>query len=151
MNSLVLDSMMLFIKNTNQNIHHLTIIRNKQTVLDAEIYPYSSQYVHDLASVTKSIVSILIVIAIDKAFIKDENQSVLKFFSEINVHNPELDSLKIRDLLTMCSGFDCNFKDGEKALRDMRKTNDWLNFIINMPMTSKPGDTFSYCSCNFHL
>jgi hypothetical protein len=35
MSSLVLDSMMLFIKNTNQNIHHITIIRNDQTVLDA--------------------------------------------------------------------------------------------------------------------
>ena len=87
MSSLVLDSLMLFIKNTNQNIHHLTIIRNNQTVLDADIYPYSSQYLHDLASVTKSFTSLLIGIAIDKGFIKDENEPVLKFFPEINAHN----------------------------------------------------------------
>lgn len=84
MSSLVLDSMMLFIKNTNQNIHHLTIIRNNQTVLDADIYPYSSHYLHDLASVTKSFTSLLIGIAIDKGFIKDENAPVLKFFPEVN-------------------------------------------------------------------
>lgn len=41
MSSSVLDSMLLFIKNTNQNIHHITIIKNRQTVLDADIYPYS--------------------------------------------------------------------------------------------------------------
>src|SRR4051812_28144574 len=116
MSSLVLDSMMLFVKNTNQNIHHLTIIRNNHTLLDADIYPYSSHYVHDLASVTKSFTSLLIGIAIDKRFIKDENEPVLNFFPEISPHNQLLDSLKIKDLITMRSGFDCSVEDGEMAL-----------------------------------
>jgi CubicO group peptidase (beta-lactamase class C family) len=147
----VLDSMMFFIKNTNQNIHHLTIIRNNQTVLHADIYPYSSEYLHDLASVTKSFTSLLIGIAIDKRFIKDENESVLKLFPEITTHNQLLDSLKIIDLITMTSGFACGVSDGEKALSDMRKSKDWVKFIFDLPMTSKPGDMFSYCSCNFYL
>ena len=151
MSSSVLDSMMLFIKNTNPNIHHLTIIRNNKTVLDADIYPYSSQYIHDVASVTKSFTSLLIGIAIDKRFIKNENEKVLKFFPEVINHNQHLDSLKIKDLITMTSGFDCGVSDGEKALSNMRKTNDWIRFIFNLPMTSKPGETFSYCSCNFYL
>src|SRR5258707_66992 len=54
-NSGTLDSMLLFIKETNQNIHHLTIIRNDHTVFDADFYPYSSPDLHDLASVSKSI------------------------------------------------------------------------------------------------
>jgi len=149
--SLVLDSMMLFIKTTNQNIHQLTIIRNNQTVLNADFYPYSSQYLHDLASVTKSFTSLLIGIAIDKGFLKDENEPVLKLFREITSHNPLLDSLKIKDLLTMRSGFNCSGEGGEKALSDMRKSKDWVKFIFDLPMTSKPGDTFSYCSCNFYL
>ena len=149
--SLVLDSMMLFIKNTNQNIHHLAIIRNNQTVLDADVYPYSSQYLHDLASVTKSFTSMLIGIGIDKEFIKDENEKVLKFFTEITNHNQLLDSLTIKDLITMTSGFACGVSDGEKALSDMRKTNHWVKFIFNLPITSKPGESFSYCSCNFYL
>jgi CubicO group peptidase (beta-lactamase class C family) len=151
MSSLVLDSMMLFIKNTNQNIHHITIIRNDQTVLDADIYPYSSQYLHDLASVTKSFTSLLIGIAIDKGFIKDENEPVLKFFTEIRSTNQLLGSLTIKDLVTMRSGFDCSAEDGEKALSNMRKTSDWVTFIFNLPMTSSPGEKFSYCSCNFYL
>jgi CubicO group peptidase (beta-lactamase class C family) len=143
--------MLLFIKNTNQNIHHLTIIRNNQSVLDADIYPYSSKYLHDLASVTKSLTSLLIGIAIDKGFIKDENEKVLKIFPEITNHNPRIESLKIKDLITMTSGFACGVTDGEKALSEMRKTNDWIQFIFNLPITSKPGESFSYCSCNFYL
>jgi hypothetical protein len=151
MSSLVLDSMMLFIKNTKQNIHHLTIIRNKKTVLDADIYPYSSQYLHDLASVTKSFTSLLTGIAIDKGFIKDENEPVPKFFPEVHKSNPLLDSLTIKDLITMRSGFDCSVEDGEKALSTMRKSNNWVKFIFDLPITSNPGDKFSYCSCNFYL
>src|SRR5215211_1035657 len=151
MSSSVLDSMMLFIKNTSQNIHHLTIIRNRQTVLDADIYPYTAQHLHDVASVTKSFTSLLIGIAIDKGFIKDENEPVLKFFPEIKAHNPLLDSLKVKDLVIMRSGFDCNVEDGEKALSNMRKSKDWIKFIFELPMTSKPGETFAYCSCNFYL
>jgi len=150
-NSSVLDSMLLFIMNTNQNIHHLTIIRNNQTVLATDIYPYDSQYLHDVASITKSLISILMGIVIDKGFIKHENELVLQFFPEVNAHNRLLDLLKIKDLVTMSSGFDCGVGDGEKTLSNMRISKDWVTFIFNLPMTSKPGVAFSYCSCNFYL
>lgn len=149
--SATLDSLMLFIKNTNQNIHQLTIIRNNRTILYADIYPYSSKYMHDLASVTKSFTSLLIGIAIDKGFIKDENEKVFKFFPEISKHTSLLDSLRIKNLVTMTSGFDCGVSDGEKALSEMRKSKDWIKFVFDLPVTSEPGDTFSYCSCNFYL
>ncbi len=149
--SSILDSMFYFIKSTHQNIHHITIIRNNHTVIDADIYPYSSGYVHDLASVTKSFTSLLTGIAIDNGFIKDENEPVLKYFPEITGHHPLADSLTIKHLVTMTSGFDCSATGGEKALNDMRKSNDWVKFIFSLPMIAKPGSTFSYCSCNFYL
>src|SRR5829696_632012 len=89
-NSSVLDSMLLFIMNTNQNIHHLTIIRNNQTVLATDIYPYDSQYLHDVASITKSLIFILMEILIKKGFIKQKNELVFKFFPEVNEKNPFL-------------------------------------------------------------
>lgn len=147
----VLDSMMLFIKNTNQNVHHITLVRNNRTILDADIYPYSPEYLHDLASVTKSFTALLTGIAIDKKFIRDENERVLKYFPEIKNDRQFLDSLKIKNLLTMTSGFACGVSGGEKALSDMRKSRDWIKFIFDLPMIAKPGEVFSYCSCNFYL
>ena len=151
MSSLLLDSLMRFIADTRQNIHHLTIIRNNKTVLDSDVYPYKSPYLHDIASVTKSITSLLIGIAIDKGFIKNENEQVVGFFPEIKAGNQLLDSLTVKHLITMRSGFDCGVEDGEKALANMRKTEDWVQFISNLPLTSNPGSTFSYCSCNYYL
>ncbi|HET7000981.1 MAG TPA: serine hydrolase [Puia sp.] len=149
--SRTLDSLLLFIKETNQNIHHLTIIRNDHTVIDADFYPYSSHNLHDLASVTKSITALLIGIAIDRKFIRDENQLVLTFFPEVVSHDSLRYALRVKDLVTMTSGFACGTVDGERALSDMRKTDDWVKFIFDLPMISKPGETFSYCSCNFYL
>ncbi len=151
MSAPVLDSLLRFIRDTNQNIHHLTIIRNHSTVLDVDVYPYTSQYLHDQASVTKSFTSLLIGIAIDNGFIENEDVHVLKFFSELRLNNQRLDSMTIKDLLTMRSGFDCNVNDGERALTTMRASADWATFVLNLPITSKPGEKFSYCSCNTYL
>jgi CubicO group peptidase (beta-lactamase class C family) len=145
--SKTLDSMMRFIQQTHQNIHQLTVIRDGYLILSADFYPYSSKNVHDLASVTKSITSLLTGIAIDKGFIKDENESVLRFFPEIKTANQELKALKVQDLLTMRSGFDCN----EDSLANMRAGRDWVNYIFSMHIGSPPGTTFNYCSCNFYL
>lgn len=149
--SVTLDSMMQFIVGTQQNLHHLTIIKNKHTILDADIYPYSSRYLHDVASVTKSITALLIGIAIDKGFIKNEDQPVLRFFPEMANTDSSLALLTIRHLVTMTSGFSCSSSDGEKALSDMRHSDDWTKFIFSLPIVAKPGTTFSYCSCNFYL
>jgi len=146
-----LDSLLLFLQNTHQNIHHLSIIRNDRMILRTDIYPYSSRHLHDLASVTKSITSLLVGIAIDKGFIRDEHVRVLSFFPEIGRYDRRLDSLRIKDLLTMTSGFACGVIDGEKALSDMRKSGDWVKFIFSLPVTSEPGTKFSYCSCNYYL
>ena len=45
-------------------IHSLLIVRNGYVVLDAYFYPFHAGQVHDVASVTKSITSTLIGIAI---------------------------------------------------------------------------------------
>ncbi len=150
-NSGTLDSMLRFIRETNQNIHHLTIIRNERTVVDADIYPYSSHYLHDVASVTKSITALLIGIAIDRQFLRNEDDPVLKFFPEIKSSDSVLNSLTIKHLVTMTSGFACGSTDGEKALGEMRNNKDWVRFIFDLPIVAVPGKTFSYCSCNFYL
>ena len=61
-------------KQHGDNIHSLLIIKNNHIVLDASFYPFKNSYVHDLASCTKSITSLLIGIAIDRGFIKSENE-----------------------------------------------------------------------------
>ncbi len=133
------------------NIHALLIIKNNRLVLDASFYPFSNAYVHDLASATKSVMSLLIGIAIDNGFIKSENEPILNFFPEYKATNDTLKAITIRDLLNMSSGFQCSWNDGEKELKEMRAGKDWVKFTLSLPFANYPDAQFSYCSGNYYL
>lgn len=151
MNSLTFIDGIYRLKQDNINIHSLLVIRNDHIVLDAYFHPFKKDYVHDFASVTKSITSLLIGIAIDKGFIKNEDEQVFKYFPEYTVKNDMLKNLRIKDLLNMASGLQCSWNDGEKELEQMQENPDWVEFMFNLPFSSQPGEKFSYCSGNFYL
>jgi len=151
MNSITLINGIQHLKQENINIHSLLIIRNDHIVLDTYFYPFKKGYVHDLASVTKSITSLLIGIAIDKGYIRDEDQLVFQYFPEYKIKNDTLLKLKIRDLLNMSSGFKCSWLNGENELKQMNDSEDWVKFMFDLPFISLPGTLFSYCSGNFYL
>ncbi|MCS3795174.1 serine hydrolase domain-containing protein [Niastella sp. OAS944] len=151
MSSLTLANGIKALQQAGTNIHSLLIIRNNQVVLDAAFYPYRQQYAHDLASVTKSVMSLLIGIAIDKGFITSEQDAVMKYFPEYTIKNDTLKLLTIKDLLSMASGFQCSWAHGEKELEQMQQQVDWAGFMFALPFSSKPGERFSYCSGNFYL
>src|SRR5580692_7303638 len=89
-NSATLADAIKRVKQHGDNIHSLLIIKNNHIVLDASFYPFKNSYVHDLASATKSFTSLLIGIAIDKGFIKSENEHILDFFPEYKITNDTL-------------------------------------------------------------
>jgi CubicO group peptidase (beta-lactamase class C family) len=151
MNSSTFADGLRHIKKDSINIHSLLIIKNNHIVLDASFYPFKNTYVHDLASVTKSITSLLIGIAIDKKFIKSENELIINYFPEYKIKNDTLQTVTIKDLLNMSSGFQCSSNDGEKELTEMRNTTDWVKFMLTLPFAHNPDRQFSYCSGNFYL
>ena len=108
MNSLILANAIKHFKQDSINIHSLLIIKNNQVVLDVCFDPFGNTYVHDLASVTKSITSLLTGIAIDNKFIKNENEPVFQYFPEYKTENEILKKVTIRDLLNMTSGLACS-------------------------------------------
>jgi CubicO group peptidase (beta-lactamase class C family) len=151
MNSNILINGIEHLKNENKNVHSLLVIKNNHLVLDAYFYPFQRNFVHDLASVTKSVTALLIGIAIDKGFIKDDNQPVYQYFPEYTIKSDTLFKLKIKDLLNMASGFKCSWYNGEKELQQMNNSQDWVKFMFSLPFESVPGTKFSYCSGNFYL
>lgn len=146
-----LSDIFTYVNEKKPNIHSLLIIRNKKIVLDTYFYPFRQGLRHDLASCTKSVTSILIGIAIDKGYIKSEDQLVSFFFPEIKLTARGFETLSIKDLLTMKSGFDCGFSNEDSLFDQLFQTNDWARFICNIPFVADPGEQFSYCSCNYYL
>ena len=61
-------------------LHSLLIVRHGHVVVDAYFYPYSGKTVHDVASVTKSVMATLIQIALEQGYLKGLEQPVVDFF-----------------------------------------------------------------------
>ncbi len=134
-------------------LHRLVVIRRGQLLLDATLYPDAPDRPHDEASVTKSITSLLIGIAIDKGYIDSVHQPVTDLLPATarGPVEPRRAAITVEHLLTMTSGLDCGFEPGERELAAMRRTDDWAAFALSLPMRAAPGSTFAYCSCNNHL
>jgi CubicO group peptidase (beta-lactamase class C family) len=135
------------------NIHSLLIVRNGVLVLDACFYPYRRGTPHDVASVTKSITSVLVGIANDQGHLSSAQQPVLDIYpggSTKNVDDHKR-ALTLAHLLTMTSGLDCRFEPAEPTLREMMRSREWVQFMLDLPMVAKPGSQFVYCSGGFHL
>ena len=157
--SVPLVEMFDFIRERQIPVHSIQLVRRGRLVLDAYFYPYDGRTRHDVASVTKSITSTLVGLAIERGHIRDLQQPVLGFFPGRTVAG--LDARKRRQtlehLLTMQSGWDCGVPLGtpsinaDRQLAEMRRRDDWAQFALDLPMTSEPGTRFLYCNANCHL
>ena len=143
-----LAEMIRSIRENDLNVHNVTILRGGRTVLNVDFYPYSGEVPHDIASVTKSITSTLIGIAVDTGQIESLDASVLSFFPDVVIDHPNewLEQLTVRHLLTMTSGFCSDFPGGEEQLDAMRHSPDASSFMLNQPLMHRPGEHFAYCS-----
>ena len=142
--------MMEVIRKNHYSIDSVLIIRNGYLVLDAYFYPFSKGQKHPIHSCTKSIVSALTGIAIDKGYLKDVNQPVADFFSEKKIANFDefKRSITLEHLLMMTTGMDCqdSYLYDWKGILEMRKSGDWAQYVLDLPMASPPGKSFEYCN-----
>jgi CubicO group peptidase (beta-lactamase class C family) len=149
MQSSKLADMLQYINDSSIEIHSVLIVRHGRLVLDSYFWPFSAEMKHILHSCTKSITSALIGLAIDKGYIKSVNQPIKDFFPELAAGKDDLKkSITIQDLLMMASGLDCkdSYIYGRAGLSAMCSSQDWAQYVLDLPMVASPGDKFEYCS-----
>jgi CubicO group peptidase (beta-lactamase class C family) len=120
----------------------------------AEFHPYYQHSdLHTMQSVSKSVTSITIGIAIARhEFPADLDTPILKYFDEYKVAN--LDErkrrIRVRDLLTMTAGLEWNedlpYNDPKNSCDVMESKHDWVEYVINQPMAAEPGKVWVYSS-----
>jgi len=150
------------IDQTYKNIHSVLIIRNGRLVVE-EYFPgggSSGQYhafkrdtLHGLNSVTKSIGSILIGIAIDQHLISGVEQNISSFFPEYSDIFADSAKPKIRlsDCLSMTAGLEWNewnhpYTDSRNDHIMMNRSNDPVRYVLERPVVETPGTKFVYNS-----
>ena len=150
MDSVQLVRMFEYIEDNNITLHSLLIVRNGYLVTEAYWHPYGPNDVHAVESITKSVIGTLIGIAIDRGEIISTDQVLLDFFPDGFIKNLDADkeSITLDHLLSMTPGLDC---EDTKALNRLDHATDWAQYFLDLPMSSKPGETWVYCSGAAHL
>lgn len=111
---------------------------------------YQGTDLHSLQSVSKSVTSLALGIAIDKGHIEGVDASVLPFFDayEFDKSDPRKVAMTVKDLLTMRSGIEWqpegSFQDPETSTVSLENADKWIPFILDHPMDTDPGTSFEY-------
>lgn len=134
-------------------IDSLMIVRNGYVVAEVYWHPFQRGLTREQMSASKSVLSALVGIAIDRDYIESIDQKVLEFFPEIDVENLDDNkkAMTIRDLLTMTSGFDCEMANGTDPIVELGFRPDATQFGLSWPMADEPGKTWRYCNINAYL
>lgn len=139
------------IKNRENEVHSVLLVKDGHLIIEEYFKQHSLAEQHDLRSVTKSIRSILIGIAIDRGFIDNVNDPISKYLKNTKStknRDERKEKITIKHLLTMSSGLDCNDWDKmSKGQEDkVYRKKDWLQYTLDLPMVNDPGAVSNYCS-----
>ncbi len=139
-----------FIEKQALNVHSVLIVRHGYVVTDACVHPFSQGCKHIIHSATKSITSALIGIAIDKGYIEGVHQPILDFFPGRAVAHldPSKQAMTLEHALTMSAGLACDDSAAREwhTFREMARSEDWVQFMLDLPMAEQPGAQFEYCN-----
>jgi CubicO group peptidase (beta-lactamase class C family) len=145
------------------NLHSMLVIQHEQIIAewyfegtDEElgkplgVVKFGPATLHDVRSVTKSIVSLLFGIAMADHAISSLDSPVLDFFPEYkDLQTVERRKIRLRDLLPMTSGLHwdessypyTDIRNGETA---MNIAPDRYRYILSQPIDSPPGTQWRY-------
>ncbi|WP_276391775.1 serine hydrolase domain-containing protein [Eudoraea chungangensis] len=112
---------------------------------------YRDTELHTLQSVTKSVTSILLGIALDSLEQYNVSTRVMPLFSDydLKVTDQRKSLITIEDLLTMRSGLEWNegnYTDPSDDCIIMEASAQWIPYVLNKPTDTIPGTSFEYNS-----
>lgn len=146
---------------TIPNLHSILVLQDRKTI--AQWYfsgqdenrgravgrvAFDAATLHDVRSITKSIVSLLFGIAVDEGLVKSIDEPVLTYFPEYP-QSEESRRVRIRHVLTMTTGLKWDersypYTDNRNSETAMDLAPNRVRFILSQPFVSTPGERFQY-------
>lgn len=144
------------------NRHSLLIYKNDKLVSenyftgqdydwgrDIGIVKHSDTVLHDMRSVSKSIVSACIGIAIAQGKIESVDQLIFDFFKDYEQFNNDgREKFTIKHFLTMASGLEWNeempYDNPLNSETQMDQSGDAIGFVLSRKLTVNPGTEWKY-------
>jgi len=131
-------------------IHSILVSWNGQLVLEHYFNGTNPARANNIKSVSKSVISALVGIAIEQGHISGVEQPIGEYFGSAlanSVDSPKR-GITIKNLLTMQSGLETtsNRNYGAWVL-----SSDWVGFALRQPLELPPGRVMEYSTGNTHL
>jgi CubicO group peptidase (beta-lactamase class C family) len=104
----------------------------------------------NIKSASKSVISALVGIALDRGLIGSVKQPVHSFFPDLlgNGADPRKREITVEDLLTMRSGLETTSNRNYGA---WVQSGNWVRHVLNRPLVNPPGTTMEYSTGSTHL
>ncbi len=144
------------------NIHAVLVARSGKLVFERyfsgsdEIYSrrvghiaFDADTFHNVKSVSKSVASLAVGIAIDRGLIGSVNEPIFSFFPELSdLRTPEKERIQLLHVLTMSIGLKWveaipSNEDNNDEVR-MHMARDPCRYVLGLPVTSPAGQEFFY-------
>lgn len=132
-----------------RHISSVVVIKNGNILIEEYFNGETRNTKHDPRSVGKSFASTMTGMAIRDGYLKSVDQPLSDFYDLHSYANysGEKDSIKLKDLLSMCSAFDGDDDDDHSPGNEgnMYDKDNWVKWTLDLPLSStRPRDRWHY-------
>ena len=130
-------------------LHSLIVSHKGAVVLERYFNGTRATRPANVKSVSKSVVSALVGIAIDRRLISGTDAPIVSWFPELKSDREAVKrTITVEDLLTMRSGLESTSNRNYGAWVQSR---NWVQHALRRPLISEPGTSMQYSTGNSHL
>lgn len=133
----------------NKQLYAVVVSQNDKIVFNQYFNGKTDTTLYNNQSLTKSIMSLLIGIAIDKGYISSVDEKIVKYFPQLKDDTDKRkQNITIRQIMNQASGL---WHEDTRNLRQYLVQQDPTNYVLQQPMVSEPGKVFYYSNAGTHL
>src|SRR5918993_4588193 len=130
-------------------LHSLVVTHRGETTFEYYAKGYSATRQANIKSASKSIISALVGIAIQRKLIAGVDEPVVRWFPELRKDpDKRKATITIEDLLTMRSGLQST-SGGDYG--PWVRSRNWVRYALDRPMVSDPGTSMEYSTGTSHI
>ncbi len=152
MDSSILEQIDYFFADSFPTMLSVLLVRHGMLVFERYYQGSQAEDSVNVKSVTKSIVSALVGIALGEHFLTDLDQRLVKFFPEDFAAEGDQwkREITLRHLLTLRSGLTWGEGSAE-SLPALFSSDNWVRHGLSLPLLHAPGEIFVYSTLDVHL
>ncbi len=134
---------------TLPRLYSLAVSWHGETIYEKYFRNKTPRALANLKSASKSVLAMLVGIAVDRGVVPDIDTKITEYFPELsNPNDPLKRDITIRNLLMMRSGLATT---SNRTYGAWVSSSNWVRFALNRPLEAAPGERMIYSTGNTHL